>query len=56
MIDFDYRILRKEGHYEVYIEDEFYCSADTFMEAAKEVERAYELRMRQAEDEYPAHF
>lgn len=33
-----YEIKQSHGHYEVYINGEFYCSADTATEAAKEVE------------------
>ena len=29
-------IVPKRGHWEVYIDGKFYCSADTFTEAAKE--------------------
>lgn len=35
----EYKIVQVNGHYEVYINDVFYCSADTFMEAAEELER-----------------
>lgn len=37
-MDVDYRIVGVHGHYAVYINDEFYCSADTFEEAKYEVE------------------
>ena len=33
-----YKIIPKYGHYEVHINGKFYCSADTFSEAVKEVE------------------
>jgi hypothetical protein len=33
-----YKIVSTHGHYEVYIDGKFYCSADTMHEAAKEVE------------------
>lgn len=33
-----YKIVSKRGHYEVYINGKFYCSADTRSEAIKEVE------------------
>ena len=33
-----YQILPKYGHYEVYIDGKFYCSADNMREAAEEVE------------------
>lgn len=29
-------IVPKRGHWEVYIDEKFYCSADTFSEAAME--------------------
>lgn len=38
-----YRIVNVNGHYEVYINGEFYCSADNTIEATKEVEK-YEQR------------
>ena len=31
------KIIPNNGHYDVYIDGEFYCSADTVIEAAKEV-------------------
>lgn len=38
MLD-DYISIRHErGHYEVYINGDFFCSADTYCEALKEVE------------------
>lgn len=33
-----YKIIHNHGHYEVHINGKFYCSADTFHEAVKEVE------------------
>lgn len=39
----NYKIVPKHGHYEVYIDGKFYCSADTMNEAAKEIE-GYEGR------------
>lgn len=36
-----YDIVKKCGYYEVYIENEFYCSADDLTEAAKEVENYF---------------
>ena len=33
-----YEIKSSYGHYEVYIDGKFYCSADNMHEAAKEVE------------------
>lgn len=32
------KIVHVKDHYEVYINGEFYCSADTVVEAAKEIE------------------
>lgn len=37
----DYRIIEKYGHYEVYIDVKFYCSADTITEAIHEVVNDY---------------
>ena len=34
----NYKITKKYGHYEVYIDGRFYCSADTILEAIHEVE------------------
>lgn len=34
----NYKITRKNGHFEVYINGKFYCSADTESEAVKEIE------------------
>ena len=34
----DYKIISKNGHYEVYVNGKFYCSADTIIEAARELE------------------
>ena len=33
-----YNIIQRYGHYEVYINGEFFCSADNWTEAVKEVE------------------
>lgn len=33
-----YKIVNVCGHYEVYLDGKFYCSADTPEEAAKEIE------------------
>lgn len=33
-----YRINHERDHYEVYIDEKFYCSADTLDEAIKEAE------------------
>ena len=32
----DYRIINNNGHYEVYINGKFFCSADTMTEAIHE--------------------
>ena len=32
------KIVHNNGHYEVYIDGKFYCSADNVVEAAKEIE------------------
>lgn len=39
-----YKIVNVRGHYEIYINGKFYCSADNMKEATKELER-YEQRM-----------
>lgn len=36
-----YRIVPHYGHYQVYINGKFFCSADTIAEAVKEVESYY---------------
>lgn len=33
-----WKIVHVNDHYNVYINDKFYCSADTFQEAIKELE------------------
>lgn len=33
-----YKITPRQGHYEIYINGKFYCSADSWLEAAKEIE------------------
>lgn len=33
-----YNIVRSNGHFMVYINNKFYCTADTIREATKEVE------------------
>lgn len=35
----DYEIIAVKGHYEVYRDGKFFCSADTHYEAAKEIEK-----------------
>lgn len=37
-----YEVIKKSGHYEVYIEDKFYCSADDLDEAFKELKSYFE--------------
>lgn len=39
MDDKEYKIIPKNGHYEVYIDNEFQCSADTMIEAVDELEK-----------------
>lgn len=36
-----YEIIAVHGHYEVYIQGKFYCTADTINEAEKELEEVY---------------
>ena len=38
--DDTFKIVRVREHYEVYYNGKFFCSADTPMEAAKEIEKA----------------
>lgn len=38
-----YKIVHVNGHYEVYIDGKFYCSADTLTEAVKEIENEKEV-------------
>ena len=38
------QIVRKGGHYEVYVDGAFVCSADTVVEAAKELDLFLEER------------
>lgn len=39
----DFKIVRNAGHYDIYIDGDFYCSADTYNEAVKEVEQRCHL-------------
>ena len=39
----DYDIVPTFGHYEIYINGEFYCSTDTYYEAVREIEDHQEL-------------
>lgn len=32
-----YRIINNNGHYDVYVDGKFYCSADTMEEAVHEI-------------------
>lgn len=34
----EFEIITRHGHYEVYHNGEFYCSADTYGEALKEID------------------
>lgn len=34
----DYKIISTHGHYVVYYKGKFYCSADTYAEAEREIE------------------
>lgn len=36
----DIRVVHNAGHYDMYIDGEFYCSADTLSEAREEVKNA----------------
>ena len=38
----NFEIMGVDGHYEVYIEGEFYCSVDTYNEAIDEVDKYLE--------------
>ena len=44
----EYRIVSTNGHYEVYVKGEFYCSADTWMEAAQELEELFAKEREEA--------
>ena len=33
-----YDIVHYNGHYEVYVDGEFFCSADTHLEAVREID------------------
>lgn len=46
----NYEIFSKDGHYEVYINNEFYCTADTFQEGLDEVETYYNEVAYEEED------
>lgn len=34
-----YKIIAVRGHYEVYFKGKFFCSADSYNEAVKEIEK-----------------
>lgn len=34
----NYKIVNVRGHYEIYINGEFYCSVDKMIEATREIE------------------
>lgn len=36
-----YNIIAYRGHWVVYVEGKFFCTADTLMEAIKEVEKEF---------------
>jgi hypothetical protein len=42
MVGNEYQIIKKNEHYEVYIDGLFYCSTDTIAEAVAEVEKVGE--------------
>ena len=37
-----YKIIPVKGHYEIYVDGEFFCSADSWSEAEREIE-AFQL-------------
>ena len=37
----DVRIVQVRGHWEVYINGDFFCSADNYLEAVRELQTAY---------------
>lgn len=45
----DFDIINNAGHYDVYIEGVFYCSADTHPEAAEEVENYFKKLRNESE-------
>lgn len=36
-----YKIVSVQGHYKVYIDGKFYCTADSKSEAAREIEKYF---------------
>ena len=45
----NWKIVHNKDHYNVYINGKFYCSADTFEEAVKELEEEVVQRIVKAE-------
>lgn len=45
----NWKIVHNKDHYNVYINGKFYCSADTFEEAVKELEEEVVQRIIKAE-------
>lgn len=39
----DIRVVHNAGHYEIYIDGEFYCSVDTLNEAKDEIKKLWEV-------------
>lgn len=39
----DIRVVHKAGHYEVYVDSVFLCSADTYDEAFEEIEKMLKM-------------
>lgn len=37
----DVKIMRVMGHWEVYVNNEFFCSTDSYMEAVNEIRAVY---------------
>ena len=37
----NYKIINNHGHYEVYIDGQFFCSADTIEEAENEIKEEF---------------
>ena len=42
-MDISWRVVEEDEHFEVYINDKFYCSVDTIEEGIDEVENYLEL-------------
>lgn len=45
-----YQIKRNHGHYEVYIDGKFYCTADSETEAEREIDEYFRKRSDDYED------